>query len=86
MKKINREELKAVIMDYVNSSLITEPLLVSFETKIVARCDSCNSEWQNVHMGSAGQTNQEGKFWLICYDTELKGDSLYVSNIFNKKR
>lgn len=55
-------------------------------TKIVARCDSCNSEWQNVHMGSAGQTNQEGKFWLICYDTELKGDSLYVSNIFNKKR
>ena len=30
MKKINREELKAVIMDYVNSSLITEPLLVSF--------------------------------------------------------
>ena len=30
MKKINREELKAVIMDYVNSSLITEPLLVPF--------------------------------------------------------
>ena len=30
MNKINREKLKAVIMDYVNSSLITEPLLVSF--------------------------------------------------------
>ena len=30
MKKNNREELKGVIMDYVNSSLITEPLFVSF--------------------------------------------------------
>ena len=30
MNKINREELKDVIMDYVNSSLITEPLFVSF--------------------------------------------------------
>ena len=30
MNKINREKLKAVIMDYVNSSHITEPLLVSF--------------------------------------------------------
>ena len=59
---------------------------IYMQTKIVARCDSCNSEWQNVHIGSAGQTNQEGKFWLICYDTELKGDSLYVSNMFNKKR
>ena len=29
-KTINREELKDVILDYVNSSLITEPLLVSF--------------------------------------------------------
>lgn len=53
---------------------------IYMQTKIVARCDICNSEWQNVHMGSAGQTNQEGKFWLICYDTELKGDSLYISN------
>ena len=30
MKKVNREELKDVVMDYVNSSLITEPLIVSF--------------------------------------------------------
>jgi hypothetical protein len=30
MKKINREELKGVITDYVNSSPITEPLFVSF--------------------------------------------------------
>ena len=30
MNKINREELKDVIIDYVNRSLITEPLLVSF--------------------------------------------------------
>ena len=52
------------------------------QTKIVARCDICNSEWQNIHMGSAGQTNQEGKYWLLCYDTELEGDSLYVKNYF----
>jgi hypothetical protein len=50
------------------------------QTKIVARCDSCNSEWQNIHMGSAGQTNQEGKFWLICYKTELAGDILTIEN------
>ena len=30
MKKINREELKAIIMDYVNCSLISEPLLIFF--------------------------------------------------------
>jgi hypothetical protein len=30
MNKINREELKAVIIDYVNSSIITEPLFISF--------------------------------------------------------
>ena len=53
---------------------------IYLQTKIVARCDSCNSEWQNIHMGSAGLTNQEGKLWLICYDTELKEDSLYISS------
>lgn len=56
---------------------------IYMQTRIVARCNACNSEWQNIHMGSAGQTNQEGKFWLICYDTELKGDSLYVKNYFD---
>jgi len=30
MNKINREELKVVIIDYVNSSIITEPLFISF--------------------------------------------------------
>lgn len=53
---------------------------IYMQTKIVARCDSCNSEWQNIHMGSAGQTNQEGKFWLICYKTELDGDILTIEN------
>ena len=30
--------------------------------------------------GSTGQTNQEGKFLLICYKTELDGDILAVKN------
>ena len=51
---------------------------IYLQTKIVARCDVCNSEWQNIHVGSTGQTNQEGKFWLICYKTELDGDVLTV--------
>lgn len=55
---------------------------IYMETKIVARCDACNSEWQNIHMGSSGQTNQQGKFSLITYPTELEGDILYVNNWF----
>ena len=55
---------------------------IYMETKIVARCDACNSEWQNIHMGSSGQTNQQGKFSLITYQTELEGDVLYISNYF----
>lgn len=51
---------------------------IYLQTKIVARCDVCNSEWQNIHVGSTGQTNQERKFWLICYKTELDGDVLTV--------
>jgi len=53
---------------------------IRMQTIIVARCEACNSEWQNIHMGSAGQTNQEGKYWLTTYRTDLKGDILYVSN------
>ena len=53
---------------------------IYMQTKIVARCDSCNSEWQNIHMGSAVQTNQEGKYWLICYDTVLDGNILLIKN------
>ena len=53
---------------------------IYMQTKIVARCDFCNSEWQNIHMGSAGQTNQEGKFWLICYKAELNRDMLTIEN------
>lgn len=53
---------------------------IRMQTILVARCENCNSEWQNIHMGSAGQTNQEGKHWLIAYKTELKEDSLYITN------
>ena len=53
---------------------------IRMQTIIVARCETCNSEWQNIHMGSAEQTNQEAKYWLTTYKTELKGDILYVSN------
>ena len=53
---------------------------IYMQTKIVARCDSCNSEWQNIHMGSAVQTNQEGQYWLICYDTVLDGNILLIKN------
>jgi hypothetical protein len=31
-------------------------------------------------MGAAGQTNQEGKHWLIAYKTEFKDDILTISN------
>lgn len=53
---------------------------IRMQTLIVARCEKCNSEWQNIHMGSAGQTNQEGKYWLIAYKTELNEDFLYITN------
>ena len=41
-----------------------------------------HAEWQNIHMGSSGQTNQQGRFSLITYQTELEGDVLYISNYF----
>jgi len=57
-----------------------EKRAIRMQTIIVARCEYCNSEWQNIHMGAAGQTNQEGKFWLIAYKTEVNGDILTVKN------
>lgn len=53
---------------------------IRMQTVIVARCEKCNSEWQNIHMGAAGQTNQEGKHWLIAYKTELNSDILEIKN------
>ena len=53
---------------------------IRMQTVIVARCEKCNSEWQNIHMGAAGQTNQEGTHWLIAYKTDLKEDTLYITN------
>ena len=31
-------------------------------------------------MGSGGQTNKDGKYWLIAYKTELNEDFLYITN------
>ena len=53
---------------------------IGMQTILVARCEYCNSEWQNIHMGAAGQTNQEGKYWLIAYKTKVDGDILIVKN------
>ena len=53
---------------------------IRMQTVIVARCEKCNSEWQNIHMGAAGQTNQEGTHWMIAYKTDLKEDTLYITN------
>lgn len=60
-----------------------EKRAIRMQSILVARCEYCNSEWQNIHMGVAGQTNQEGKFWLIAYKTELKEDSLYITNYYS---
>ena len=57
-----------------------EKRAIRMQTIIVARCEKCNSEWQNIHMGAAGQTNKEGKYWLIAYKTELNEDFLYITN------
>lgn len=57
-----------------------EKRAIRMQTILVARCEYCNSEWQNIHMGAAGQTNQEGKYWLIAYKTEVNGDILTVKN------
>jgi len=35
---------------------------IFMQTKIVARCDSCNSEWQNIHMGSSGKKINKENF------------------------
>ena len=43
-------------------------------------CPRCRAEWQNIHMGSAGQTNGIGKYWLIAYKTVLQGDILTICN------
>ena len=53
---------------------------IGMQTILVARCEYCNSEWQNIHMGAAGQTNHEGKYWLIAYKTKVDGDILIVKN------
>lgn len=55
---------------------------IYMKTNIVAECPKCRADWQNIHMGAAGQTNRVGKYWLTMYKTELKGDMLYITNWF----
>ena len=45
-----------------------------------ARCKRCYGAWQNIHQGTGNQTNWMGEHWLVTYKTELKGDTLYISN------
>ena len=44
---------------------------IYMETNLVARC---------IHQGTGNQTNWMGEHWLVTYKTELKGDTLYISN------
>lgn len=53
---------------------------IIMKTIILAECPRCRAEWQNIHMGSAGQTNGIGKYWLIAYKTVLQGDILTICN------
>ena len=53
---------------------------IRMKTNIVAGCDRCMAEWQNIHMGSAGQTNQMGEYWLKMYQTTVNGDIVRISN------
>ena len=52
-------------------------------TNLVAECNHCGSEWQNIHMGSSGQTNRSGKFSLKTYKAECdNGVTVHISNWF----
>lgn len=53
---------------------------IYMETNLVARCKRCYGAWQNIHQGTGNQTNYMGEHWLVTYKTELKGDTLYISN------
>ena len=53
---------------------------IYMETNLVARCKRCYGAWQNIHQGTGNQTNWMGEHWLVTYKTELKGDTLYISN------
>lgn len=53
---------------------------ICMRTNILAECPKCRSEWQNIHMGSTGQTNRMGKYHLQAYKAICIGDTLYIEN------
>ena len=53
---------------------------IKMKTNLVAECPKCRAEWQNIHMGSTGQTNRMGKYHLQAYRATLVGDILKVRN------
>ena len=78
MKKINREELKAVIIDYVNSSIITEPLLISFgkyEETVALKVLKEVFGGSNSFIISATYDNPRADIPYCLYDTYLGDDN-----------
>lgn len=56
---------------------------IGMRTNIVCECRTCKSEWQNIHMGSACRTNQNGGYYLKVYNAESDdGELVRVTNWF----
>ena len=81
MNKINREELKAVIIDYVNSSIITEPLFISFgkhEEPIALKIMKEVFGDSNFFNISATYDNPRADIPYCIYDTYYGDDNSYA--------
>ena len=57
---------------------------IKMKSNLVAGCLKCHAEWQNIHMGQAGQTNQMGEYWLKMYRVTKVGDIVKIRN-YNPK-
>ena len=53
---------------------------INMKTIVLAECPKCRAEWQNIHMGSTGQTNRMGMYHLQAYKATCIGDTLYIKN------
>ena len=53
---------------------------IYMKTEVTCRCSICGSEFQNISIGSAQQTNKSGNYWLVQYICYLKGNRLLVTN------
>jgi hypothetical protein len=81
MNKINREELKDVIIDYVNRSLITEPLLVSFgkyEEAVALKIIKEVFGDSNFFKIGATYDNPQADIPYCLYDTYYGDDNSYA--------